>query len=225
MNLSSYREYQRESRGENLRGQRRPIGLLGAKRRLLAISILVLGLTTFFIPLISTDPAVMGTGSWSLWNVVAAVQNGTLTNPPNLNFIVIPGSIYVLMAVDLLGLCFSTLFSVSKVQATISLIGAWLCLVARYSHLGQKNWELDRFFYGRIPIGHANSGLLTTWLLVVTSTLFLVCLDATLDTDESPTSQRQSGQFRDAPGVLDAEILQQNDEVPQTHRDPRRLHD
>ena len=115
MNLSSYREYQRESRGENLRGQRRPIGLLGAKRRLLAISILVLGLTTFFIPLISTDPAVMGTGSWSLWNVVAAVQNGTLTNPPNLNFIVIPGSIYVLMAVDF-GLCFSTLFSVSKVQ-------------------------------------------------------------------------------------------------------------
>jgi len=198
---------------------------LGAKRGLFAVSILVFGLITFFIPSIKTDPATMGISNWSPWNVVCAVKDGTLNNPPDLNFIVLPGSIYAVMGVDLLGLCFSTLFSVPKVQATISGIGVWLCLVVRYSHLGQKNWELDRFFYRRAGIGHASSEQLMTWLLVITVTLFLISLDAMLDTDAPLTPQREGRHVQDGPEVLNAEILNEDDKPKQAHRDPRRWDD
>lgn len=180
MNVSSYREYQRELYGNGKFPS--SITLLGARRRLLAVSVLAIGLVTIFVPPIGTDPPVIGTSKWSLWSVGCGIHKHTLPGPPNTNFIVVLGSLYAIMLVDLIGLCATTLFSVTKIQTTIALIGVWLSCVARYSHLGEKNWKLESLFYGESS-GHVTLSHLTTRLIVVMAALLLICLDAMLDAE------------------------------------------
>jgi len=156
---------------------------LGARRRLLAASVVALGLVTFFIPFITSEPPAKGMSNWSLWNIACAIQNGSLPGSPNHNFVAIMGLIYAVLLVDLIGLCFSVVFSVPKIQITVALIGAWLCCVARYSHLGQTNWKLDRLFYGETSCGHVSLGQILTGLIVIMTALCLFSLDAMLDTD------------------------------------------
>src|SRR6266850_1796227 len=141
MNVSSYRAYQQGLHDGGKAHRPPPIRLLGARRRLLAASVVALGLVTFFIPF------------------------------------------YAVLLVDLIGLCFSVVFSVPKIQITVALIGAWLCCVARYSHLGQTNWKLDRLFYGETSCGHVSLGQILTGLIVIMTALCLFSLDAMLDTD------------------------------------------
>ena len=176
MNVSSYREYQRQLYGN---GKYPPsITLLGPTRRLVAISILAIGLTTIFFPSINIDPPIIGINKWSFWSVICGIRNHTLHGPMESHLLVVLGLLYAVMIVDLIGLCSSTLFSMAKIQTTMALIGMWLSCVA----LEEKNWKLKRVFYGENS-GHVALNYLAIELIVVMTALLLICLDAMLDSD------------------------------------------
>jgi hypothetical protein len=181
MNVSGYREYQRGLHDRGSVRDRPSILLLGPKRGLLAASVTAVGLLTFFMPWISTDPPAMGLSEWSLWSVARGVQDGTLPGTPNQSFILVLGFLYAIMLVNLIGLCLSALFSVPKIQATIALIGGWVCCEAKYSYFGQKVWKLERLFYGNSSGGHVGLDRLLTALIVIMAALCLISLDAMLD--------------------------------------------
>lgn len=49
---------------------------LGPRRKLLAIAVLGVGLLIFFVPLVATDPQVLGKAHWSMFDVVSNVYAG-----------------------------------------------------------------------------------------------------------------------------------------------------
>src|SRR2546428_9130536 len=53
---------------------------MGRRKRSFAFLIVVGGILTFFLPLVTTDPPVMGRTRWSAWNLACQVQAGNL--PP-----------------------------------------------------------------------------------------------------------------------------------------------
>ena len=55
---------------------------LGPTRRLLAVLVLIAGLLTFFLPLISTHPPVSHTSLWSPFDIVRQMYLGHLPQPP-----------------------------------------------------------------------------------------------------------------------------------------------
>ena len=53
---------------------------LGKRRKSLAFFVVALGIISFFWPLITTDPPVLGKTQWSAWNVVCQIYQGNLPN-------------------------------------------------------------------------------------------------------------------------------------------------
>src|SRR5438445_12823706 len=53
---------------------------MGRRQRSFAFLIVVGGILTFFLPLVTTDPPVMGRTRWSEWNIACQAQAGNL--PP-----------------------------------------------------------------------------------------------------------------------------------------------
>ena len=185
-NVSNYREYQRELHDHGNSHRTPPIRLLGPTRGLLAVSVIALGLLTFFIPLINTNPPAMRLPNWSVWGVVRGVQSGTFAGLVDEGFIQFLGFYYTVLAVNLIGLFLSPLFSVPKIQMTIALIEFMASFHAKYSYFGQKHWELRTMFYGESSSGHVNVDHLLTDLMVIAAVLVLVALDAILDPESSP---------------------------------------
>src|SRR2546426_4281376 len=118
------------------------------RKRSFAFLIVVGGILTFFLPLVTTDPPVMGRTRWSGWNIACQVQAGNL--PPvrhyserNEFLLSIPwmaAAIYLLLVVALIALCFSCS---PELLAKIAVGG---CFTGSF-------WSVDRFrfeemFYG-----------------------------------------------------------------------------
>ena len=53
---------------------------LGKRRKSLAFFVVALGIISFFWPLITTDPPVLGKTQWSAWNVACQIYQGNLPN-------------------------------------------------------------------------------------------------------------------------------------------------
>ncbi len=117
-----------------------------------------------------------------MWRVVHQIVSGAFPGLLDSGFVVLLVFVYAILAIDLIGLCVSPLFSVPKIQATIALIDLGAVCEAKFSYFGQKFWDLGTMFYGRSSAGHVNLDRLLTDLIVILAALLLVSLDAVLDT-------------------------------------------
>jgi hypothetical protein len=88
---------------------------MGRRKRSFAFLIVVGGILTFFLPLVTTDPPVMGRTRWSAWNLACQLQAGNLPpvrhyserNEFSLSIPLMATAIYLLLMVALVALCFS----------------------------------------------------------------------------------------------------------------------
>jgi hypothetical protein len=74
---------------------------MGRRRRALALLAVVAGLLTFFLPLVTTDPAVMGRSRWSPWNISWQIYEGNL--PPSIPFMAT--AVYLLLVLAFGAIC------------------------------------------------------------------------------------------------------------------------
>ncbi len=141
------------------------------KNRAAAMVVIAIGLLSFFEPLITTKPPVMGRARWSLLDIVRQLQHGGLhTSAGNL---VLPsisfGLSYLLMLFGFFNLCF---FPAQKVLVWVGGIGAIdASLIFRFGDM-----DLERIFYGRCCLlpGPVKHFALASVLLVVMITLALL---------------------------------------------------
>jgi hypothetical protein len=127
---------------------------LGRRRRLLALLAVGAGLLTFFVPLVTIDPPVLGITHWSAFNTVTSMYEGKLSQPvcercgePLIrSMLALPieiSVVYLLFGCALVALCFS---ESPKILAVLASIGSIVCLNAGYATM----WAFEETFYGRI---------------------------------------------------------------------------
>src|SRR5438552_8821609 len=101
---------------------------MGRRKRSFAFLIVVGGILRFFLRLVTTDPPVMGRTRWSGWNIACQVQAGNMPpvrhyserNEFLLSIPLMAATIYLLLVVALIALCFSCS---PEVLAKIAVVG------------------------------------------------------------------------------------------------------
>jgi len=154
---------------------------LSAERRLLALFVVAAGILTFFLPLITAEPTVLGNVRWSAWSIASQVMEGNLPYAASsaVNYIPIDSTLtYCVLLVALGVLCFVP--SPRALAATGLIGGLSSCHALIWDF---DKWHLERLFYGKTWassefVGHVDLHQLTIALLVVTIALFLVSFDA-----------------------------------------------
>jgi len=175
---------------------------LGRRRRSLAFLAVAAGLLTFFLPLVTTDPAVMGRSHWSPWNISWQIYEGSL--PPSIPLMATAAYLLLLFAFG--ALCLDSSRDVLAKIAVFGLFTSWL-------------WRGDRssfelLFYGKVSyhnlslVRHVGLGDLTIVLLGAMGSLLYIALNEDLDTESSPKRATRGQALSDArePEFLDAEI-------------------
>lgn len=177
MEVSGYYQYQLDEQGK---GPPRPSTshLLGPAQRLTVSCALLVGLLTFFLPTINTNPPVLERHHWSLLSIISEIQNGHL--PEGLtSFLPMILVLYFLMLADFIGLFISRRLSAATLQATFALIEVWIWAECRFSSVGDRKHDLERFFYyGRNPTGNVTFGYGTHLLLVMILAIFVISIAA-----------------------------------------------
>jgi peptidoglycan/LPS O-acetylase OafA/YrhL len=156
----------------------------GERRRRIAMGIVVLGLCSFFVPLIGTDPAVLGRVRWSPLDVLLQLHAGTLSIPAGTGPIWMNPVVAYLSAAYLL--LFATLLALA-VNASPKLVVGFAASVPLFSVV--TNWgspfdeltsSLASLFY-RSGSGHVDFSSYATVQLVIAmgllATLYLENLD------------------------------------------------
>ena len=188
------------------------------------------GILTFFVPLITTSPAVLGKGRWSVFDLAWHVGQGEL--PPSHWSIHIvrlpldPALIYLLLMCVLVAVF---LPQVHKRLAWIAVLGIFLTL---------EMWQFDdvdfeRTFYEQASyrsnfslVHHVGFGQLVLALLCVYGSILFVVVREDLDTDiELPRLPQTVEASPDAgePEFLDAEILAPENKRAGMRDNPPRL--
>lgn len=171
---------------------------LGRRRTLLLLLIVSAGLLTFFVPLITTSPAVLGKERWSIFDVAWHVGQKELP-PSNWSIHVVrlpldPAFVYLL----LLGVLSALLFlpRLHKRLAWMALLGIFLTL-----EMGQfDDVDFERTFYEQASyrsnfalVHHVDFGQLVLTLLGVYGAILFVVMREDLDTEVNENSCRRSG--------------------------------
>jgi hypothetical protein len=193
-----------------------PVGGLGRARYSLAFFVLGVGVLSFFVPLVTTDPRVLGKTLWSPLNIAWQIAEGNLPNPATGGAAYLPTdtiSVYLLILLTLAALLF---FPHPKALATIGLVGTLVSYHARHWDLYHFRW----MFYGQTwadgnSAGRVDFSRLVSWLLVVMAALFLIALDAILDPPELPQRTTPNGSCNSPqPEFLEAEIQPSKESKP-----------
>lgn len=171
---------------------------LGPKRRSLALMVVVGGILTFFVPLVSTNPPVVGTTEWSPFSIVRQMYFGRLPQPicetcgePIIrSLLALPPFVtivYALMISALVALCFP---AAPVALARMGLIGIVLSLDT-YMFRGGVNfvtkWEFEKTFYGDPQSlapssnGPVHYGWLTVAMFAVMGALVFIATHEDLD--------------------------------------------
>ena len=195
---------------------------LGQRRKLLALLIVVSGLLTFFLPLITTEPSVLGRTAWSPWDILWGVYKGDLL--PNRSDVfslpLMAPLIYVLLLIALAALLQSRSPDVLARIAAIGCCCIWLWRGDRIS--------FEEMFYGHFSYQHfslirrVGFGTLTITLLGVMGLLLLLAMDKNLDEAAKSVMRMAIADVKE-PEFLDAEVLPPDPGVKQSG--PRRLGD
>jgi hypothetical protein len=147
-----------------------------------ALLVIVVGLLTFFVPLVTVDRPVVGRTHWSAFNIVWEMYQGNLHadncercgEPPVRALLALPVSItaiYMLMIVALVPL------SVPYASNTLASISGFGGIVSLYLSRRGTAWAFEETFYGRISsVRHVHYFLLQLALLGVMAGLFLIAI-------------------------------------------------
>lgn len=179
---------------------------LGPRRRSLAFIVVMGGILTFFLPLVSTNPPVVKTADWSPFDMVRQMYFGRLPQPicetcgePLVrSLLALPVEVtvvYALMIFALGALCFR---EAPAALARMGLLGAFLSLDT-YMPRGGVNfatkWEFEQTFYGTPQSlapssnGPVHYGGLTIALFVVMGALLYVVTREDLDGEPHPATE------------------------------------
>ena len=165
---------------------------MGRRKRSFAFLIVVGGILTFFLPLVTTDPPVMGRTRWSGWNIACQVQAGNLPpvrhyserNEFLLSIPLMAAAIYLLLVVALIALCFSCSPEVLAKIAVVGWFTSWFWRGDRISfeEMFYGDWSYHNFSLVR----HVGFGQLTIVLLGVMLALFLVSRSEDIHSESIP---------------------------------------
>jgi hypothetical protein len=194
---------------------------LPSPSRSLAFSIVMVGLLSFFWPLVAIDPPVAGVRRWSCFEIVQRMYGGDLPAPicetcddPRIRallalpFAVATGYCFTLAAA--LALCIR---KSARAVIAISLIGGYGWIRGGWT-IGSR-LEFQRTFFGPGQ-GHVHYGALPALQIAVMGLLFLVALDLRdeeRDEESSKLRQRTNNLVdaaRESPRVMDAEIIEED---------------
>jgi hypothetical protein len=174
---------------------------LGRRRRSLAFMAVVAGLVTFFLPLVTTNPAVMGHSHWSPWNISWQIYEGNL--PPSIPFMAM--AVYLLLIVAFVALCLDSSRDVLAKIAIFGLFTSWLWRGDRSSY--------EALFYGKVSyhnfalVRHVGFGDLTFVLLGAMGCLLYIAFNEDLDLESaSKRAVSESRRTPQLPKFVDAEI-------------------
>lgn len=198
--------------------------------RFIALSVLAVGLLTFFYPLITTDPLVAGVTRWSPFEIVVQMYNGVL--PPPICERCGEPAIRALLAVP-----FWVIFEYLLMVVALVILGlrmpvrivTWISVAALYSALRGRlstRLEFEGTFFGLSRHGHVYDGALLAAHLVVMGVLFLASLDLSYEqaSQEAKPRNRPTGESAET-RVIDAEIVSEKKNVDDTEPIRKRLHD
>lgn len=200
---------------------------LGPRRRTLLLGVIGVGILTFIVPLVTTDPPVAGMTRWSPFNMVWQMYQGKLHSPacercgePLIrSLLALPLVVtvaYLLLVFVLVALCFSCS---TRVVISVALFGMYFILRGGWS-VGTRI-ETQQTFYelrnGRVELGQVMVALLT----VYGSLLFVVALED-LEPEPLPKKRQIGEQVRHAgqPDFLDAEIVPPQEEIKHRNAPP-----
>ncbi|HLX85814.1 MAG TPA: hypothetical protein VKR59_18085 [Terriglobales bacterium] len=153
---------------------------LGRRRRSLAFIAVIAGLLTFFLPLVTTNPAVMGHTYWCPWKIAWKIYEGSL--PRSIPFMTTAAFLPLVFAFG--ALCLN---SSRDVLAKIAIVGLFTCLAS----LDDKS-SFEALFYGKLTyqnhslVRHVGFGDLTFLLFGATACLLYIAFNEALDTEAAP---------------------------------------
>jgi hypothetical protein len=204
---------------------------LGPRRRSILRIVATVGILTFFVPLIATDPPVLSKAQWSVFDLALHVCQREL--PPSNHWATDlvklppdPALLYLLLLSIMVVLFFPSLH---RHLAAMSAIGILL---------NSEMWkfqdvDFERTFYGHLSYNsnsslarHVGIGQLVLALLVVFGSVLFVVVQEDLE-GESPQERRKIGEGAcgsEEPEFLNAEILSPEEGRHRADR-RRRLHD
>jgi hypothetical protein len=182
---------------------RKPERPLGRRRRSLAFLAVASGLLTFFLPLVTTQPSVMGRTRWSPCDISWQIYAGNL--PPSVPLMTT--LVYLILVFALATLCMSPS---RGLLAKIALFGLFAIGLWR----GDRS-DFELLFYGKFGydnlslIRHVGFGDLMIALIATMVALLYIALNENLDTGSSPKKATigESSSGTREPGLLDVEIL------------------
>src|SRR5581483_3834884 len=143
-------------------------------RRLLACSALGIGLLTFFLPLITTQPAILNETRWSMYGIVAGVYAGRFF-PIRTEVVLLPISFliaYALMVCSLIRLCFA------RPQAVLRFVAGADILLALRAWYWEKADFQQMFHSSAGSTAWPQVGLGTLCLSVIASMAALLVITA-----------------------------------------------
>jgi len=181
---------------------------LGRRRRSLAFLAVLAGLLTFFLPLVTTNPAVIGQSHWSPWNISWQIYEGNLH--PSIPFMAT--LIYMLLVVAVVALWLSPSRDGLAITAIFGLFTSlfWRRDMRSFEMLfyGDVHYEVTRYHYLAL-VRHVRFGDLTIVLLGAMGALLYIAFNEDLDTESSSKSAIIGEAFPDSrePEFLSAEIL------------------
>jgi hypothetical protein len=201
---------------------------LGPRRRSILLVIIAAGILTFFVPLMTTDPPVLGRTQWSVFDLALHVCQREL--PPSdhwrIDLVKLPPDpalLYLLLLFLLVVLLFPSLHRHLAAMAAIGIL------------VNSEMWkfqdlDFERTFYGHLSYNpnfslarHVGIGQLVLALLAVYGSVLFVVVQEDLE-GEPPQKRPQIGEGAwdtREPECLDAEILSSDEEHDRANRPPR----
>lgn len=196
----------------------------GSRRRQIVRIIAAVGILTFFTPLMTTKPPVLGRTYWSLFEMFLRFHHGELPPSHTWNWaldigMILPSPLLDLVIIYFLMLCLLVVLHFPEFHPRIAMMAA----IGLFITWEMWRWCVDDFeeiFYGQLsygksvfPLRHVGLAQLMLALLAVFGSVLYVAVDEDIDPEYS-SSQPQTGDHqRDAeePKLLDAEFVSSED--------------
>jgi hypothetical protein len=175
-----------------------PGNVLGPRRRLWALAVILAGIVTFFLPLVRTDTAVLGKTHWSLLDIALQLSSGELPPSSGQEAALSPaylGLCLMLVAVYLLLLysAAAVLLSVQFLSKKLSLVGFAGIFIAAETWQWDKN-SFEQLFFGQWSyyhlklVRHVGFGQLILAIIAVMAALAYIAKDSDLDREPKSVS-------------------------------------
>jgi hypothetical protein len=153
---------------------------LGGPRKRFAFALIIVGLMTFFLPIVTLDPPLLNRAHWSPFHILSAVYAGALPVARG-HFDEVLVEIALLYVLMILALGAVYLLASPKPLTVISFLGFVVSSAARFWHLGFL-FMFDYWAPNQVKIG------LTGWILPwVMPALLALCFANSLDIDDDIT--------------------------------------